>query len=93
MARFYRRNPPLTKLEDGTEMVTGINGTGIEIGFYHSECGKDWNPTGNPASPLTGKRPLCCIKHEDSGKFKFLQVPCNQPKKFKLTCYPFFRYL
>ena len=73
MARFYRRQPPLDQMEDG-----------ITIGFYHSECGKEWTPTGNPASPLKAARKLCCVKDEDSDRF--LHVNCKGPKNPSLTC-------
>lgn len=73
MARFYDGEPPLDQMKKG-----------ITIGFYHSECGKEWVPTGNPASPLTGARRLCCIKDESSQRF--LQVDCRGSQQPLLTC-------
>jgi len=57
---------------------------GIKIGFYHSECGSDWVPTGNPQGPLRAPKRLCCIKDEESGRF--LQVACRGPRIPILKC-------
>ena len=64
LAWNYNGNPPLDQMQDG-----------VEIGFYHSECEKEWTPTGNPEGPLKVPRKLCCIKDEPTGRF--LHVKCR----------------
>jgi len=65
------------------QMVAALN-RGIKIGFYHSECGSDWVPTGNPQGPLRAPKRLCCIKDPESGKF--LQVSCRGDRIPILKC-------
>ena len=55
-----------------------------QIGFYHSGCGSEWTPTGNPAGPLRSPRPLCCIKDDLTGRY--LQVRCRGKPKPIYSC-------
>lgn len=69
--RFYQGNPPQDAI------------TNIKLGFFHSECGSDWEPTNNLGDNLNAPDLLCCQRGQEG---KLVYRPCNGGQDFKTTC-------